>query len=550
MWLINTHNFELVRKDNYRENSYAILSHTWEDDEVSFQEFRDPDPSVARRKKGFAKIEKTVLMARERGLNWAWVDTCCIDKTSSAELSEAINSMYKWYEDSAVCFAYLSDMPTHPDILSQQPDDLWQLWKTKLKACKWLTRGWTLQELIAPMYVEFYDMQWNLIGDKKQSSALLEEITRIPRRIIEPYRHPNGLRYQPQHEPIACRMSWASSRETTRIEDTAYCLLGIFGINMPLLYGEGAKAFIRLQEEICKQTTDMSLFAWKASPPPSIGEPEQEFRGLFANHPCEFSEGHFMSIYNMGYTGEITITNRGIRFDGLNLRVNPEHGILMEIGCRKKYRHGVNYPGMRQYICLAKVPRGFVRHNPYKLFDDTSQTEKEIVMFQPRIYIPKDLPQADAFNIATQYNDALFVGFSGPIKNIIARPSDLWDPHRKAFLVGSSQERFAIHLTVGSAIETSKLLGEPFIVVILLEGYIEYRVLSTDDEEFHALLPILEKEQPIPHIWHFDWVTDPGSNGQPFTKTGDRFEVTVIGESDHRENDWIQIKVESHDLQS
>ncbi|KAI1413181.1 heterokaryon incompatibility protein-domain-containing protein [Hypoxylon sp. FL1857] len=117
MWLINTGTFELERWDNYKKGSYAILSHTWGDDEISFQEIQELES--ARKKRGFAKIECTVLMARARNLKFAWVDTCCIDKTSSAELSEAINSMYKWYEDSGVCFAYLSDMPAQSKVQHQ-----------------------------------------------------------------------------------------------------------------------------------------------------------------------------------------------------------------------------------------------------------------------------------------------------------------------------------------------------------------------------------------------------------------------------------------------
>ncbi|OTA52521.1 HET-domain-containing protein, partial [Hypoxylon sp. EC38] len=273
MWLINTDTFELERWDNYEKGSYAILSHTWEDDEVSFQEFQDLESS--RKKKGFDKIERTVLMARDRNLKFAWVDTCCIDKTSSAELSEAVNSMYKWYDDSAVCFVHLSDLYSKLD--------------TQFKDCRWFTRGWTLQELIAPKDVKFYDVEWIYIGNKIDLMGEIEKITKVPRRVIQSFGHGNWFHQCLYKESIAYRMSWASSRETTRVEDTAYCLLGIFGINMPLLYGEGDKAFIRLQEEICKQTTDMSLFAWKAKSEPPSGGPAEEFRGLFANHPREFS---------------------------------------------------------------------------------------------------------------------------------------------------------------------------------------------------------------------------------------------------------------------
>ncbi|KAF4630848.1 hypothetical protein G7Y89_g7287 [Cudoniella acicularis] len=130
--------------------SYAILSHTWEEDEVTFQEFSDPQN--ATKKKGFAKIEKTCDQARQTGIGYVWVDTCCIDKTSSAELTEAINSMFQWYAYSTVCYAYLSDLGDEDSVV-----DSWGGAMIKFAQSCWFTRGWTLQELIAPKIVEFYD---------------------------------------------------------------------------------------------------------------------------------------------------------------------------------------------------------------------------------------------------------------------------------------------------------------------------------------------------------------------------------------------------------
>ncbi len=121
---------------------------------------------------------------------------------------------------------------------------------------KWFSRGWTLQELVAPHTVLFFDSDWLFFGTKESLKSGIEGRTGIPQRILD-----DSTRFQSCS--IACRMSWAATRQTTRIEDTAYCLLGIFDIHMPLLYGEGEAAFTRLQEEICRKTTDMSLFAWK-----------------------------------------------------------------------------------------------------------------------------------------------------------------------------------------------------------------------------------------------------------------------------------------------
>jgi len=172
---------------------------------------------------------------------------CCIDKTSSAELSEAINSMYEWYEKSDICYAYLEDVPAS----SPQPDvDLFM-------GARWFTRGWTLQELIAPRAMEFYAQDWTEIGTKASLHSLLHKRTGINEALLL-------YKQTPSEYPIAQRMSWASERQTTRSEDRAYCLLGLFGVNMPLLYGEGSRAFLRLQEEILRRYEDYSIFLWTA----------------------------------------------------------------------------------------------------------------------------------------------------------------------------------------------------------------------------------------------------------------------------------------------
>ncbi|KAM7188084.1 hypothetical protein V8F33_010847 [Rhypophila sp. PSN 637] len=201
---------------------YAILSHTWGAEEAKIQRFCD--------------------ISRELGFDYGWVDTCCIDKSSSAELSEAINSMFQWYKSSAICIAYLNDVGPERPI-----DDV--------RHCRWISRGWTLQELIAPSEVEFYDSEWNHRGSRTTHSVLLSGITGIPENILV------GSE-KVQDCSVASRLSWASNRTTTRPKDIAYCLLGIFDVNMPLLYGEGPKAFRRLQETILHHNNDLTLFAW------------------------------------------------------------------------------------------------------------------------------------------------------------------------------------------------------------------------------------------------------------------------------------------------
>lgn len=215
---------------------YAILSHTWQEEEVSFQ---DIDSSSGASKAGFRKIRGCCDRARIDGYDWVWIDTCCIDKSSSAELTEAINSMYRWYQLSAKCYVYMSDVNR-----SQGSSDI--DFMAMFRKSRWFSRGWTLQELIAPALVEFYDKDWFEIGTKASLQREIAAITGIDLGVLQ------------GKDPGTCnvvqRISWASERETTRIEDIAYCLLGFFGVNMPLLYGEGMNAFARLQQEIVRTT--------------------------------------------------------------------------------------------------------------------------------------------------------------------------------------------------------------------------------------------------------------------------------------------------------
>ncbi|XXH03373.1 translation initiation factor eIF-2 beta subunit [Hypoxylon texense] len=225
---------------------YAILSHTWDDDEVSFQDWQTLPWPVLQKKKGFRKIEYCCQQAAQDGLEWVWVDTCCIDQTSSAELTESINSMFRWYKDAAICYAYLADVAKNLRLSTIEK---------RLRKSRWFTRGWTLQELIAPSEVVFYSMDWHQVGTKSELAACISDITHIDQQYL--------IGANVQLASIAQRMSWAANRETSRDEDVAYCLLGIFDVNMPLIYGEGTKAFQRLQEEIMKAyPEDHTLFAW------------------------------------------------------------------------------------------------------------------------------------------------------------------------------------------------------------------------------------------------------------------------------------------------
>ena len=214
---------------------------------------------------GYAKIVQTCALAALDGLGYAWVDTCCIDKGSSAELSAAINSMYRWYHEAAVCYAFLSDV---------EDDDVGgDTGAAAFASSAWFSRGWTLQELLAPAKVEFYNVSWRKIGTKATLCTAIVAKTGIDMDAL------NGGNLAAFS--IARRMSWAAGRKTTVPEDAAYCLFGLFAVNMPMLYGEGERAFVRLQEEIMKHSADHSLFAWSSNEPCA--------RGLLARSPADFA---------------------------------------------------------------------------------------------------------------------------------------------------------------------------------------------------------------------------------------------------------------------
>ncbi|KAM0432370.1 hypothetical protein ACHAPT_004913 [Fusarium lateritium] len=282
MRLLNTQSIVIETFDDDQIPPYAILSHTWEAQEVTFH---DVELGKATGKKGWAKLKGSCYMASKNGFDYVWLDTCCIDKTSSAELSEAINSMYRWYQEAAVCYVYLADVSE----LSGLPGS------------RWFTRGWTLQELIAPSSIIFFSRMWEELGTKATLNEVISERTGIPKAIL-------SGNQDLETASVAQRMSWAAERRTTRREDVAYCLMGIFNINMPLLYGEGEKAFIRLQEEIMRVSDDHSLFAWRH--PHGRG-------GLLAPSPAAFKDSGNITPWNplMPYNSPFTLTNKGVHLD-------------------------------------------------------------------------------------------------------------------------------------------------------------------------------------------------------------------------------------------
>lgn len=326
MRLINVRTLEL---QTFGDNppAYAILSHRWCEHELSYQDFVNPENHHGP---GFAKILAFCRLvsgwvrmpnSRPTGYNmpdslkvrWAWVDTVCIDKTSSAELSEAINSMWEYYRRATYCIAFLGDVSTSNDV----------------EASEWFTRGWTLQELLAPQFVIFFNQNWQRIGSRGSNR------TGTGRAVCRA----SGVEacfldgsMDIKSASVAQRMSWAARRKTTREEDAAYSLLGLFDINMPLLYGEGGrKAFLRLQSEIIKQSDDESIFAFSVP----------ETSGALAESPWAFRHSGSIRRQPRLVRTPYTITHLGVQIDGPSICIPGDftNSYVLKLNCVRILRN-------------------------------------------------------------------------------------------------------------------------------------------------------------------------------------------------------------------
>ncbi|KAI1103391.1 HET-domain-containing protein [Jackrogersella minutella] len=308
----------LVEKRANELPKYAIVSHTWEEDEITFEDIENGKANDISTKSiatlaSLSKLRGACIQAAADGYEYIWIDTCCIDKRSSAELSEAINSMFVWYRDAGVCYAFLRDSPN--ELGTEEA-------KSQFTKNKWFMRGWTLQELLAPAEVIFFSGDWTPVGEKKLLCVLLSDITGIDQEILLGDRSLTSA-------SIARRMSWAAKRITTRPEDRAYCLMGLFSVNMPMLYGEGAeKAFLRLQEEIMKQSDDQSIFAWV-----NLSAPPEALEGLLASEPSQFLYSHTIIPYeDWEPRAPYTFTNRGLKID-LHLTALEDNVYVAALDC-------------------------------------------------------------------------------------------------------------------------------------------------------------------------------------------------------------------------
>ncbi|KAI1391403.1 heterokaryon incompatibility protein-domain-containing protein [Hypoxylon trugodes] len=310
MRLINTETIKLEDFSGRVIPKYAILSHTWGENEANFEDVQNKDIKSSSEPR-YKKVKESCNLARSDGLKYIWVDTCCIDKSSSSELSEAINSMFTWYERSEICYAYLVDVDGDGPYSTKS-----------FTSSRWFKRGWTLQELLAPKRLGFYNSDWYQFTSRTNSSAEISAVTGINEIFLDRWAPTNNevlemmevnndskVRRLLSTASIAERMSWASERVTTREEDIAYCLLGIFSINMPLLYGEGTRAFRRLQEEIIQHSDDQSLFAWFNN----NFNPSRRWVGLLAPSPSTFAGSGDLVPCPPGLRRSVfSITNKGL----------------------------------------------------------------------------------------------------------------------------------------------------------------------------------------------------------------------------------------------
>ena len=314
MKLINVSTLQIEEFLDQKTPKYAILSHTWGNEEVTYQ---DMQPGKTQSKKGWLKIRSYCDLVKRDGLEYAWIDTCCIDKSSSSELSESINSMFAYYQEAAVCHAYLVDVESCTDLEA-------------FRQSRWFTRGWTLQELLAPSCMLFLNYSWETIGSKAQLAYVISTASGISLDHLVDF----------NEACVAQKMFWASTRETTRVEDQAYCLLGLFGINLPLLYGERQNAFLRLQLEIIRVSQDDSIFAW--TKPSNLERSnailEYKHENMLAVDPSQFVERSVTFRVAGETANHFEATNRGLKGDFMVSKQSPKR-VWIELNARNSNGH-------------------------------------------------------------------------------------------------------------------------------------------------------------------------------------------------------------------
>ena len=344
MYLLNVTTMKLELVADETKVPYAILSHRWDQNpskELLYEDLLHVGVLGTSRAHKVEEFCREVRRRNSLGLNspecnHAWVDTCCIDKKSSAELSEAINGMYSYYKTASYCIAYLQDVHVdHPDPSFSEA----------FRSSVWFTRCWTLQELIAPNDVIFYNSAWQEIGNRNDLATDVQLVTGIDIVTLQ-----SGMVFR---NSLAQRMSWAAARIASRREDIAYSLMGLFDVNMPVLYGEGDKAFRRLQETIIKDSDDESIFAWAWEHLPEVKQPHGHC-GLLASSPDAFR-----------HCGNVRPTMLHVRETPLHSLYGGIAGNLVMKAIRDHARYYLAHlnvtdesAGKEIFICLVLTPAG------------------------------------------------------------------------------------------------------------------------------------------------------------------------------------------------
>jgi hypothetical protein len=489
MRLINTTTYEIQEFYGDDIPSYAILSHTWDKVELTYQDLQHSGYDVHQ---GFDKVRGCCLKARTLKLEWAWIDTCCIDKTSSSELSEAINSMFRWYEVANVCLVYLSDLSYK--------------WENDegFVASRWFTRGWTLQELLAPKTLRFFDRGWRHIGTidaHSPDSKLKNLVTKA-----------SGIHNLDNYmsASIACKMSWAAKRKTTRVEDQAYSLMGLFNVNMPLLYGEGSNAFYRLQLEILKESDDESIFAWS--------HPRTFRSGLLATSVESFAGSadvaccDYWRLPSLGIAGynrpSYYMSNKGLCFTGTPLMLTSHAAdrklggcvvVVVPLNC---IRHADN---LEPPICLYLQRPGGADHEWVRIL--AHQVLSLDYMQQRRV--KNDVEnRLQSFYIR---RNSKFKAAIPAYHTIVFRDATI---NSKRFLLHHCR---VLQDGEGGSISQSELLSAQRLF-ITIQPFVDFSditlifILTRDDTEFvHLVLRIADSIMPSLHIFG-PYRGDPGQS--------------------------------------
>ncbi|ETS75784.1 hypothetical protein PFICI_12728 [Pestalotiopsis fici W106-1] len=504
--LIDVNTLELKEFQGLEIPPYSILSHTWGPSEVNLQEWRQPN-AVVQQKAGYQKIMRACEIASYRGYEYLWCDTNCIDKASSSELSEAINSMFAWYQQASDAFAYLVDVEPFSAAFVERLAAVEQHLKVEqgqenfefllkyfnmeiseeraatelgeddtdpastrssgylnyadarqahtfdvqsLENSRWFTRSWTLQELLAPKSLTLYARDWTPIAGKQALSPILSVVTGIDEDCIK------GKTPISQYS-ISHRLSWAAGREATREEDVAYSLLGLCDINMPLLYGEGTKAFRRLQQEIIQTSADESIFAWE--PPITVlKQNNTEIMPLLAPSPSVFRSTTLSSKAARPSGMPYFPTNAGLSINLPILRTYKKDLFFAGLNCG---------PSDNQQTWLPLTLQGPDGHNQYARIRSSrggiilprqqhSIQEREALLIHdfnwkfhdPRFPIRPDIDFKETFKGLTdtlqQHDDVKFLIMfpdTGPthrISNVAATTACFWAEEHSLFSMSKS----------------------------------------------------------------------------------------------------------------